>query len=90
MGTAEDLRGRGSRGIQITARIVAKILHDVTCPVFGGALRNIAFKGVSGYAGSNPYRSRFENRLRATKRVSAEDEAQWGEISTWLYTAAQL
>jgi hypothetical protein len=28
--------------------------------------------------------------LRATNRVSEEDEAQWGEVSTWLYTAAQL
>jgi hypothetical protein len=39
---------------------------------------------------ANPYRSRFHNRLRATNRVSEEDEAQWGEVSTWLYTAAQL
>jgi acyl-CoA reductase-like NAD-dependent aldehyde dehydrogenase len=47
-------------------------------------------KGVSGCAGSNPYRSRFDNRLRATNRVPAEDEAQWGEVSTWLHRAAQL
>ena len=35
-------------------------------------------EGAPGYAGSNPYRSRFHNRLRATNRVSEEDEAQWG------------
>ena len=47
-------------------------------------------EGAPGDTGSNPYRSRFHNRLRATNRVSEEDEAQWGEVSTWLYTAAQL
>ena len=46
--------------------------------------------GAPVVAGSHPDRSRCHNRLRATNRVSEEDEAQWGEVSTWLYTAAQL